>query len=435
LKKPKVAILGAGLAGLGAASELGNYDAVIYEMRQEFGGHASSREVEGFVFDEGPHISFTKNEEFKRLLADSVGGQFRELPGIAHNYFEGHILKHPAQCHLFPLPVDIKAACLIDFVKARAKEAETPRTYREWCYAQFGETFSEQFVRRYTRKYWTVALEQLTTDWVGPRIHPPSIEQVIDGALREQQQNYNYISAFRYPKNGGFAAFCKGLAEGKNIKYGYKASKIDTKTRRLHFANGKVEEFDALISSIPLPELIPLLPSVPGEVREAAQALQCTSHFLVNLGIKGELLSEAYWIYYYDEDIPFSRVSFPSRFSPNNAPPGCWSLQAEIVYSKFRPLGDTKSVTEQTIDTLLKIGLLPRRDDIVLVDTQDIRYANVIFNLERVEHLRCVHDYLRSQGIAVCGRYGEWAYLWTDESFQSGQRAGRKIREALSGMV
>jgi hypothetical protein len=26
-------------------------------------------------------------------------------------------------------------------------------------------------------------------------------------------------------------------------------------------------------------------------------------------------------------------------------------------------------------------------------------------------------------GIDYCGRYGEWAYLWTDESFVSGERA------------
>ena len=26
-------------------------------------------------------------------------------------------------------------------------------------------------------------------------------------------------------------------------------------------------------------------------------------------------------------------------------------------------------------------------------------------------------------GIAYCGRYGDWGYMWTDESFISGERA------------
>ena len=37
-----------------------------------------------------------------------------------------------------------------------------------------------------------------------------------------------------------------------------------------------------------------------------------------------------------------------------------------------------------------------------------------------------VHSYLDDVGIAYCGRYGDWAYLWTDESFLSGERAAEK---------
>jgi hypothetical protein len=35
-------------------------------------------------------------------------------------------------------------------------------------------------------------------------------------------------------------------------------------------------------------------------------------------------------------------------------------------------------------------------------------------------------------GIEYCGRYGEWAYIWTDESFRSGERAADR---ALSGTL
>ena len=30
-------------------------------------------------------------------------------------------------------------------------------------------------------------------------------------------------------------------------------------------------------------------------------------------------------------------------------------------------------------------------------------------------------------GIAYCGRYGDWAYIWTDESFMSGENAAEKV--------
>ena len=38
-----------------------------------------------------------------------------------------------------------------------------------------------------------------------------------------------------------------------------------------------------------------------------------------------------------------------------------------------------------------------------------------------------VHGYLDELGIAYCGRYGDWAYIWTDESFMSGEQAAEKV--------
>ena len=34
--------------------------------------------------------------------------------------------------------------------------------------------------------------------------------------------------------------------------------------------------------------------------------------------------------------------------------------------------------------------------------------------------------YLDDMQIAYCGRYGDWGYLWTDESFISGERAAER---------
>ena len=55
-----------------------------------------------------------------------------------------------------------------------------------------------------------------------------------------------------------------------------------------------------------------------------------------------------------------------------------------------------------------------------------VRYANVIFDLDRAAALATVKDYLDELGIQCCGRYGEWGYLWTDESFMSGEQAAQR---------
>jgi len=54
----------------------------------------------------------------------------------------------------------------------------------------------------------------------------------------------------------------------------------------------------------------------------------------------------------------------------------------------------------------------------------------VIFDLERADALKTVHGYLDDIGVAYCGRYGDWAYIWTDESFMSGERAAESVLSA-----
>jgi hypothetical protein len=56
----------------------------------------------------------------------------------------------------------------------------------------------------------------------------------------------------------------------------------------------------------------------------------------------------------------------------------------------------------------------------------------VIFDLDRAAALATVHGYLDDVGIAYCGRYGEWLYIWTDESFISGEAAAQKALERLA---
>jgi len=56
-----------------------------------------------------------------------------------------------------------------------------------------------------------------------------------------------------------------------------------------------------------------------------------------------------------------------------------------------------------------------------------LRYANVIFDLDRAAALATVHGYLDELGIAYCGRYGDWGYMWTMRA----SRAGNKPRKGL----
>jgi protoporphyrinogen oxidase len=134
-----------------------------------------------------------------------------------------------------------------------------------------------------------------------------------------------------------------------------------------------------------------------------------------------------------DEDICFTRLGFPHMLSATNAPPGTGSIQADLYLSgKYKPLtGSPNDWIDPVITDLRHSGLLREDDHIVFSSAMLVRYANIIFDLDRAAALSTIHGYLDDLGIAYCGRYGEWGYLWTDESFKSGENAAQKVLDRL----
>jgi protoporphyrinogen oxidase len=218
-----------------------------------------------------------------------------------------------------------------------------------------------------------------------------------------------------------------------NLKLGHEVVSINPKTRQLRFSNGHVTKYDGLVSSVPLPDLLRMIEGAPREVVDAAGRLACSTCVLVNLVVNRSDLSAAHMSYFYDEDICFSRLSFPHMLSANNVPEGMGGIQAEVYFSeKYQPLtGNPEDWIEPVIADLHRCGILRDDDTIVLRRAWLLRYANVIFDLDRPVALKAVHAYLNDIGIAYCGRYGDWGYMWTDESFKSGELAAEKALTAL----
>ena len=427
-----IVILGAGISGCGAAHRLRaqGVESVIYEKQSYAGGHTFTyKEPDGWVFDEGPHVSFTKNETVKQLLAENVNQEFVAGKVTLNNLWKGHWIKHPAQCHLYGLPQDLIVNCIKDFVEAKKMEDGPVPNYQEWLYRAYGKTFAETFPMEYGHKYHTTPASNMSTDWLGPRFYRPKIEEVLRGALSPEPQDVHYVTEFRYPTQNGFLAYLKKFFDDSTIKLNHKVVKIDPKKKQVRFANGIVTSYQGLVSSIPLPDLIPLITGAPKDVQEAARLLACTTAVIVTIGVNRIDVSEAHWTYFYDRDYIFSRVSIPHLQSPNNAPKGCASIQAECYFSKkYKPLDkDPQAYNETVISDLRRCGFIRPDDKILMTHTMVIPYANIIFDLDRAAALKTVHSYLDDLGIAYCGRYGDWGYLWTDESLVSGENAAQKV--------
>lgn len=434
-----IAILGAGMAGFGAAYELFRHGvrADLYEARPTHGGHTSTHIYDdGFTFDEGPHISFTSDPRIQDLFARSIGGKFEQLKAYVNNYWNGHWIKHPAQVNLFGLPDNVIVSCIKDFVEATYSDVTTIENYEDWLRKSFGHSFAETFPMPYTRKYHTTDAKNLTTDWLGPRLYRPKLDEILIGALKREPLDVHYVSNFRYPSVGGFVTYLDHFLPMANINLDHRVVEIDPDAKLLSFRGGKRVPYKELISSIPLPELVRLITNVPEQVRAAADMLACTQVVLVNIGLKGRIETPAQWTYFYDEDISFARLSYPSTFASSMAPEGFCSVQAEVYFSrKWKPMTTTPAEQiDRVIDGLLGCGIIKDRSDIVHRSVIFAPYANIIFDHDRPTALKIVHDYLDGLGIAYCGRYGDWGYMWTDESFKSGERAARIALEQLNAL-
>ena len=423
-----IVVLGTGMAGFGASHRLRQegIKPVVYDKNAFFGGHtASFRDAAGFLFDQGPHISFTKDARIQELLAGFIDHEYEALQIKLNNYWRGYWLTHPVQLHLNGLPKDLIVEIIVDFVKEQHAPERPIRNYEDWLVASYGRKFAELFPMTYGRKYHLTDAANMSTDWLGPRMYRPSLEEMLRGALAPWTPELHYITHFRYPTRGGFYSYLRHLPSMAQIVLDHEVVAIDPKEKQVRFANGRGSGYDGLVSSIALPDLVPMIEGAPADVVDASQRLACSTCVLVNVGVDRSDLSEAQMTYFYDEDVCFTRLSFPHMLSATNAPPGCGSIQAEVYFaSKYRPLNEAPAdLIDRVIADLKRCGILREDDSILTRHATVVRHANVIFDLERAAALETVHGYLDDIGVAYCGRYGDWGYMWTDESFISGERA------------
>jgi protoporphyrinogen oxidase len=445
-----ITILGAGLAGLSVSYHLGHEKCQIFEQNAYVGGHIHSEVIDGFTWDEGPHVSFTKHEYVRDLFAAST--EYLEYPVFPSNYYKGSWVPHPAQTNLYALPEAIRATCVADFLASRAlvdtqSVAQVPTNYQEWLELAFGKTFADTFPKAYTEKYWTTPPENLTTDWVGSRVYYPNQEDVLKGAVKPLDTSTHYITSVRYPKQGGYFSFAKKLAANATVQYGKKLSYISFEEKTLYFADGTEVGYNKLVNTIPLPVLI-RQSDAPSHVKQAAGQLSCSSVLIINVVANHIAQRNDNWIYVYDEDKYSSRINFTELLSPENGVINKTGIQVEVYFSKYRPLDKSAAEIVATVcDELVEMGLIISKEHIEASHSRMIEWANVIFDHQRLSALEIIFSWMSQFGliresdefmpttdwdekqqtkknlgdIVLAGRFGQWKYFWTDDCVLRGK--------------
>ncbi len=424
-------ILGAGLAGLSAALQLGGGYRLV-EKADRPGGLTRGHLREGFRFDQTGHWLHLRDPSMRALAEELLPAGWLEVRRRAAIFSCGVFTPYPYQVHTHGLPPEVVAENVLGFIEARhgargrALREREPRNFAEHVLRDLGEGFARHFMFPYNRKVWTVAPEALSTEWMGRFVPRPTVEQVVRGALGLPTGDLGYNATFLYPREGGIEALARALAArlSRPAECGIEAASIDAGRRTAVLSSGETVRFRAALSTIPLPELMRLVGDAPPGVREAAGRLRAATVTYVNVAARGAEPVPWHWVYLPEPSLRPYRVGSPSATVPSLAPPGCRSYQVEMAAPGPIPAAEAEAAA---LEALRALRFLRSPEEVLFAETHAIPYAYAIHDQDYGEARRLVRGWLEARGLFTAGRGGAWEYSSMEDALLSGRDAATRL--------
>ena len=133
----------------------------MLEARSEPGGTACSVDVDGYTFDRGPHIMFSKNREILDFMISTLGSNVHRCRRNNRIAYGGRLVKYPFENDLASLPGDEAYECARDyFLNPWRERYPDPADLREWFLHNFGSAMCEKYFFPYNEKVWNVPVAE-----------------------------------------------------------------------------------------------------------------------------------------------------------------------------------------------------------------------------------------------------------------------------------
>lgn len=445
----KIAVLGAGPAGLMAAWRLrqAGFAVTLFEQEPVVGGMCATQRFTGkdgdYRFDYGGHRFITKNPELLAFIDELMGDDLLHAERKSVIRFNGRTYDYPLNLgnllKTAPLPLmagALKDLLLLPFAKKPADFAKA--SFADWIQSHFGRTLYRQFFEGYTAKLWGINPDRLSADWAGQRISLIDLKDVARRLLPRRKGSHSvrtYARKYRYPKHGFGQIFTtlgeRLVAEGVVLRTGASISRLtqaDGRIERVEWQQEGVaqsEAFDQVISTLPLPLTCQHL------------GLPCDLHYralrFINMPLNQENLSDNTWQYLSDPQILATRLQEPRRRSPFMAPAGKTSVMLEVpcnpgdatwqaplaelrgrISQDLASLGvDTDKLGEETFEArsehaypLMDLGYQQRRD-------------------------AAIQGLMPIANLIMSGRQGTFRYIFTDTAMEMGLMAADMVIDGV----
>lgn len=449
MPKKRIAIIGAGPAGLTAAYQLAKagQDVVIFEADPQYvGGISRTERYKGFSFDIGGHRFFSKSEEVEDFWTEILGDDLLTRPRSSRIYYQQQFFSYPLRAGeaLRKLGLLESARCMWSYLMAKAFPVNNPVNFEDWVSNQFGKRLFNIFFKTYTEKVWGISCNQISADWAAQRIKGLSLSSAIRNALVKPQHSSGdeviktLIDTFRYPKLGPgmmwerCAENCKAM--GATIYMNQPVTGLQLEAGQWRVQTIGVLHtgvFDHVLSSAPLGQLIPAIhPSLTSEVIKASQQLKYRDFITVVLMLKDDGKINDNWIYIHDPAVKVGRVQNFKSWSPYMVPDDsmtCFGLE----YFCFEGDGMWESSNESLIalgtKEMEQIGLAKATQ---ILDGYVVRQkkAYPVYDQGYKEHIEIIKTALQPyKGLYLMGRNGMHKYNNQDHSMMTAMLAVKNI--------
>ena len=417
-ESPKIVIVGGGPCGLGCGRELtrlGHENWMLYERSDHAGGLASSVvDPQGFTWDFGGHVVFSHYGEFDRVLEEEMGEEVYHHERSSYIRFEGRWVPYPFQNNLRHLPPDIAYECVTGLIEAPGGDPSTD--FATWMKAVFGTGITDHFMRPYNFKVWATPAERMQAQWIGERVSVVDYKKAIRSLIFEQDDAaWGPNNLFMFPATGGTGEIYRRLSKRlkDHARYGREIVAVDAREKRVRFADGAEEDYDALVSTMPLDKLVKTITNCPDRLRQAAEDLEHNSVYMVGIGYKLPLKDDKSWMYFPQDHAPFYRATNFAKYSPANVPDADTatysSYMTEVSASKYKP--EPREGLEERVEEGLRAGgVVDGRPEVASMHTELIDYAYPVPTLKRDAALATIQPWLLEHDIYSRGRFGAWRY-------------------------
>jgi len=409
----KVGILGGGISGLCVQRFL-RHDSEVLEAAPVPGGLCRTYWKEGYGYDLGGHILFTKHEAIDTLVKELLRDNLNYCKRLNKIYYNGRFVKYPFENDLAALGKEEAYECLIHYL---TNDYPKPSNLKEWAYHTFGKGIAEKYLIPYNEKIWNISADQLSLDFV-ERIPKPPVEDVVKSAIGIETEGYLHQLHFKYPTHGGVEALVHAvITPDAKITTRYKIRQIRRHDGGWHVSDGgNPRQFDKIVVAFPIHDAVRCFEDVPSDVTSAVHGFRYNSMRIVLVAVSDDSLMNYSAVYIPDPSVIVHRICYMGFFSKELVRPGTSSIIAEITTNPgdgIHELTDDE-LTRRTIGDLDRIHLLDKRK-VIVTDVQRVKYAYPVYDLTYSQNRRTVHAYFDSIGVPLCGRFAEFDYINSDE--------------------